>query len=657
MAQIDLTGCPSGKILDYNDPDKSLQEQYFEGWENPLEWGPKQGQRPSCYRVVPDGDLQVLEHLNQRDRCLTTGEPLWADYSVEAHVRQLNGFTLPNMDEPHSIIGLTGIMVRYQDLRRYYLFCMEGYERFVLYRREDESWLMLADCPNGVDRSRYYHLRVVCEGRRIECYVDGQQVFVAFDEKFETGKAGVRTNTRSRMHGVRVTATEAARAAYVSRQSAYDREVAEAAEKYPKPVLWKRIDIGDYWPCEVRFGDFRGAGKKEVVLQRETDAGLQVVCLDLDGEKQWEQAYPAASGLEKMIVHDLDADGVEDFIGVDGELLRAVSGRTGEVTAETELPEVGPYRGFRGESVKAHLSKLGALWPCRLRKTEKPQDLILRDSDYAGTGFSIWAYDDALNLRWRRDADETWYGMFIWFYDVDGDGRDEILPGYQLYDGDGNLLWLMEGAEYLDDPGYGGHVDHAAIGELDGDESNGPEIGIAGSDPGFFLVDARTGALLQRHRFGHVQGIYAGNFRPDLPGLEMWMGDRWDNYGILNLVSGQGDPLTRCEPDTISQGGPAVNWSGDGEELLFLTTSPHAFGFYDAWGRKVVRPVCEGVPVEWGGGTVEDVVGDARDEIVYVHEGAIYIVTQDRPYPTGEKIYAPTRTFDISHAGWKVNGE
>ena len=35
----------------------------------------------------------------------------------------------------------------------------------------------------------------------------------------------------------------------------------------------------------------------------------------------------------------------------------------------------------------------------------------------------------------------------------------------------------------------------------------------------------------------------------------------------------------------------------------------------------------------------------------------LYIVTQDSPYPEGEKIYAPTRKFDISNPGWKVNGE
>ena len=47
--------------------------------------------------------------------------------------------------------------------------------------------------------------------------------------------------------------------------------------------------------------------------------------------------------------------------------------------------------------------------------------------------------------------------------------------------------------------------------------------------------------------------------------------------------------------------------------------------------------------------------GDARDEITFVHDGVIYIVTQ-HPYLTPETIYAPTRSLDISHLGWKVNG-
>ena len=92
-----------------------------------------------------------------------------------------------------------------------------------------------------------------------------------------------------------------------------------------------------------------------------------------------------------------------------------------------------------------YLHKLGALWPCRIRKTDKAQDLILRDGDGAGTGYSIWAYDDQLNLRWRQDAHESWYGMYMWFYDVDGDGVPELAVG-ATYDDDGGT---NRGAVYI----------------------------------------------------------------------------------------------------------------------------------------------------------------------------------------------------------------
>jgi hypothetical protein len=654
LAEIDLTGCPVGTVLDPNEPDQRIEQRHFQGWRNSLNdiarW-----HMPSCYRVVQDGGREALEHINKTDRCLVAGEPLWADYTVEAHIRQLNAYTQPNMDDPHGLIARSGLMLRYQDLRRYYYFCLEAHTRFAFYRREDEAWTLLAEVQTGIDRARYYHLKAVCEGERIAGYIDGRLAFVVYDAAFPTGKVGLRTNTRSRMYGVRVTATEAAQAAYVSRLNAYEREVAEAAEPYPKPALWKRIDLGAWWPCTVRYGDFRGAGRKEILLEQTTADGPRVVALDFDGQVQWDRTYPAAAPLQRTILHDLDGDGAEEFIGIAGERLCMVSGRTGEPVAETSLPTTGPYRGYRNVSMGGYLHSLRVLWPCRLRRTARPQDLILRDGDGAGTGYSIWAFDEKLTLRWRQDAHNAWYGMYLWFYDVDGDGRDEVLPGYDLYDGDGNHLWTMEGAEYIEDSGGAGHIDHAAFGELDGDERNGPEIGIAGSDPGFFLVDARTGALRRHHRFGHVQGIYAGNFRPDLPGLEMWMGNRWGNYGILNLVSGQGDPLCRCEPDNRSQGGPAVNWRGDGEELLFLSSSREAFGLYDARGRNLIRPVCDGVPPDCLGGIVEDVAGDARDEITYVHDGALYIVTQDAPYPSGARIYAPTRRFDISLPGWKIN--
>ncbi len=661
LARIDLTDCPVGNVLDPNEPDQSREESTFDGWTNGLT-APPNWRMPAFFRVIADADApggaeRVLEHINKTDRTLVAGHDLWSDLTIEASVRQLNAFSQPNSDDPHAHVALTGLMLRYRDLRQYYFFGFEGFGRLVLYHRHDEAWSMLADQPRGIDRERYYRLRAECDGPWIRCFLDDEPVFSARDDRLPTGKAGVRTNTRCRLHSITVTADQPSRAAFASRLDARERDWAQAAQRYPRPILWKKIDISPWWPCAVRYGDARGAGHKELILEKDTGDGPRRICLDIDsGEVQSDRTFGAARGLTRTAVHDLDGCGAEDIIGLDldADRLRLVSGQTGEITADVELPRTGPYRGWRHDSVGNWLHSLRPLWPCKLRaETKGAQDLILRDGDGAGTGYSFWCFDDELQLRWRADADGAWHGMYLWFCDVDGDGRDEILPGYELWDGDGKRLWIMEGSEYLEDSGGAGHIDHAAFGPISGD--GGVQIGAAGSDPGFFLIDARDGSVLRHHRYGHVQGIHAGNFRSDLPGLEMWMGDRWGTYGLLNMVSGTGEPLGRMEPDNVSQGGPAVNWSGDGEELLFLNTSAAAFGFWDAACRRVLRPVCDGLPFDWlRGGIVEDVCGDARDEITFVHDGSLYIVTQDTPYPSGERIYAPTRRLDISLPGWVI---
>ena len=70
-------------------------------------------------------------------------------------------------------------------------------------------------------------------------------------------------------------------------------------------------------------------------------------------------------------------------------------------------------------------------------------------------------------------------------------------------------------------------------------------------------------------------------------------------YGILNLVTGQGDRLTRAEPDDV--------------------------------GQKSRTSGVRRAAARWAGGIVEGVTGDTRDEITFVHDGVIYIVTQHSP--------------------------
>jgi hypothetical protein len=194
-------------------------------------------------------------------------------------------------------------------------------------------------------------------------------------------------------------------------------------------------------------------------------------------------------------------------------------------------------------------------------------------------------------------------------------------------------------------------------------------VAVNGGTGGFYLMSARDGRVRVRHMVGHAQGLSVGNYRPDLPGLEILCGTRWDNYGIQCLFSGSGEPLARFHPDNVSQGGPPVNWKGDGGELIFYFSTREVFGLYDGHGRKVVVfPEGEDSPAgdyysHWEGQSVAiDVMGDARDEIVVARDGVIYIYTQDEEFQ-GERIYAPVRKMGqdaanpVSKPGWKGSKE
>ncbi|MDP6776670.1 MAG: hypothetical protein QGI83_07895 [Candidatus Latescibacteria bacterium] len=669
LAQIDLKGCPEGLVFDLPGIHWGIEDRYLPDWECPLARVRQKGRgasRPSYWRVLEEDGRPVLDHFNMTDRPIVVGDFLWRDYTIEGHVRQMVSTSEPNSDDPFCFVGRSGLILRYQTLGQYYFFCIEGFDRLVLYRREHAHWHVLDELTVPVDRSCFHHLKAECLGNRITCSFDGQQCFVANDSAYETGRAGIRTCTRAQFHDVRVTASAAANAAFVDTRSRYEKEVAAEREKYPKPVLWREIDTNAFGGGVVLFGDIRGSGETELLLFQDPSSGddaPRIRAVNLQGEQAWEMAYPNLKTVapRRTAVQDIDGDGVQELVSVGGNRLSIVNAMTGELKTEAPLPDPGPFLVPRGQPLTdEYLHVQRAVMPCNLRGHPDARDFILRDGISGGSGWTIWAYDQDLNLLWRQRADAPWYGHSVYFHDVDGDGRDEVLSGYHLYDDDGRPIWRMEGAEYLP---MGDHVDNVVFGEIDGDEGNGPEIGIAGSSSGFYFVDARDGRVQRKYRMGHTQDVYAGNFRPDLPGLEMWAGDRWDSYGLLVQFSGTAEPLLSLEPDNESQSGPAVNWGGDGQELLLLSTTYQALGMFDGFGRKVVEfPYDElGLPGgrpffrTWTLSSCMDLTGDARDEVVLNRDGVYYIYTQDTPYPKGERIYAPVRNGHLSAPGWITN--
>lgn len=664
LAKLDLTGCSTGGVLFPREKDQSITAKYFSGWENHLTSHPSWG-RASMLQVVMERGKEVLEHTIKEgkyfvNRCLITGDLHWQNYCVEARLRHMNDRTYISHDEPYTTVGRTGLVLRQQDVRQYYFFCIEEFTKLVLYYRKDDAYYPLVSRTGAFNSKRYYTLRAEMEGERFRCFLEGELVFAAEHSALPSGKAGIRSNTNSRFEYVRITTTRKHQTTFVSRMDKHEKAIRALRAAYPQPVLWRKLtpDFEGEFTC--RFGDIRGTGKKDIVLfkaGREKATGrlniLQGIgAMDLEGNMLWfrNDVTGATMNARGEHVADLNGDGVDEIVCGRDDMITILDGRTGKTILET----AGPYKDGK-------IISMGCLCFCNLQGHKRGKDMLFWGG--GGTGNSIWAYDGNMSLLWKYTADKATESYFaahcVSFYDVNGDGRDEVLSGYRLLDSKGKLLWELEQIDDLRE-----HPDTCILDEFD---ENGPKAAIAGGGDGFWLLNGVDGKILSRHMVGHAQDLSIGNFRPDLPGLEILCGNRWDNYGILNLFSAAGEPLARFQPDSVSSGGPAVNWKGDGGELIFLNSSRKAFGMYDGYGRKVVAfPELEDGPAgsyyhRWEGQTITmDLIGDARDEVIVVHNGVIYIFTQDEPFIKGKRIYAPVRKMGqeafnpISKPGWQT---
>lgn len=187
--------------------------------------------------------------------------------------------------------------------------------------------------------------------------------------------------------------------------------------------------------CQLRMGDLDGDGRAELLFAKcdsvsdERYFPHQAVCItaySADGALLWQVGdsnYPSPPIRCDIPVqiYDIDKDGKNEVILImNGELL-ILDGKTSEVKNKTPLPD--KYA-------------VGGIIIADLEGTGYAQNIIIKNK------FSrLWAYDINLNIIWSFQGN---IGCCPVVYDLNGDGKEEIIAGYNVLSSEGELIWKAD---------------------------------------------------------------------------------------------------------------------------------------------------------------------------------------------------------------------
>ena len=591
-----------------------------------------------------DGRPYLEQHLTNDDPRFTplfvTGDPEWRDYRVEVSVK------------PLSLQQDVGLVFRYRTSRHHYRLELTAGSRvrFVERLPFDRGFRVadsreLASAPFAYDTKTWYRLEVSAEGDRLRALVDGKPLLDVRDSALSSGIAGLTSNMPARFRAFRVTTTAAAAAALRQRTERHERELVQLRAQNPRPKLWKKFETPQYGAGRnVRFGDLDGDGQLDILFVQNVpkvrgDAFDHISCLTavtLDGRVLWQQGRPnPTNGLltndNPFQIHDLDGDGRTEVVLARDSQLQILDGRTGKLLRHAWLPPIPtevkerPYELNIGDSILfVDLAGRG-----------HPREILLKDR-YRG----FWIFDSELKLLWEGQGQT---GHYPYPVDIDGDGRQEFLIGYSLWDAGRKTRWSH-------DTKYRDHADALSVGNFSGNPNARPRAYIDGSDEGFLVFEA-DGTPVKHLRLGHAQTQSVGKYRPEMPGLQLLIANFWRNPGIVTLLDHDGNILAQQEMIPGSSHLEPVNWRGDGQEFALLSGNIRDGGMIDGHLRRVVMFPDDGHPDL--ASAVRDLTGDTRDEIVLWDQTRVWIYTQDRPF-TGTAVYAPTRNPHYNDSNYRA---
>lgn len=385
------------------------------------------------------------------------------------------------------------------------------------------------------------------------------------------------------------------------------------------------------------LGDIDGDGRMELVIVQ-ADSGIddryvphQITCVTayrLTGEMMWQVGDASAEAGKfgadfPAQIYDIDGDGKLEILCVMDHKFRILSGGDGTLKKEYELP-----------AEQAH----DCIIIANLSGGERPQDIILKDR-YR----NMWALNNKFELLWTHAGN---IGHFPWVHDINGDGYDEVMAGYDLLDHNGKVLWSCKD---LDD-----HADCLWVGDVNGDGRE--ELVVGGSVTCLYSAD---GEELWRYD-GSVesQHVALGKFLPEEPGLQVAGLDRivrgdgykgqWDGKDGMFLLDCNGKEIWKEDRKTkgwLTIVDALYNWNGEGQDYILAYRRGGGVNpaLYNGKMEAVVTFPNDGyvLHADLFGRGMEDVIIYTKDT-AWIYSGTDYDMSRE---PSGQALEQTRRLY------------
>jgi len=476
---------------------------------------------------------------------LVRGSYHWTDYHLSSRFRPI--VTKPEPGEPvaaripSAYQGLVGSLARYLENCNYCAFAFTSDDSLRLLHRTHEGRAVLAEVLLRLDQDHTYDVSLEFAGDRPLGIGDGTPLLQASDATYSTGKVRIVANVPARFQDVLVVDPGGVRQETRRRLTEDERIRLAERERYLQlSLVWTIATPSGGSIKHVRLVDLDGDGRKEILLTQSLDrvtydACRMITCptaIDLDGRIFWQFGRPSAfhgrptSGVPFQ-VYDLDQDGQPEVMLTRGFQMPVLDDRIARAKLVALTP-LAPSPENRFHRTIGHSLAIASL-----RGRPAPRDIPLIDRYH-----NVCAFDDGLRLPWTDSGVNTGHVPAV--YHLNGDGRDDVVVGYNCLDDDGRPFWRLD---------VGDHADAIAIGAFDVDRPAELEIRMPAGDEGLPWVspDRRT---KRRERVRHVERIRIANYRPELAGLEMVSITFWGNRGSSRSTTPSGADTPRWNPTT-----------------------------------------------------------------------------------------------------------